>query len=1113
MGSWKHKVFSKKGKGKQLTASECDLAGQASASSANHPIAEGEQRPSVALEEPSLRLTPVGSGPGPTSATPPAPASSSVHLAPQSVETFGLFELPRQDPLPADSRLTSSNARQVDVVAVHGLGGNWKSTWTAEDGAMWLRDRLPSILAEVNVVARVLSFGYDSGTVFTSSITDLQTAARILLARLRGSRRTQQRRSAPIIFVCHSLGGLVVKEALVQAWNRSSDNQNILEKARACLFLGVPHRGSGLADWANVPAKLVKTLSVGFAGNSNFVSVLRSSSKDWVRLSDNFVERANNIYFRSFFETTKCGNLIVVDEGSAAMHISNEQVIPLEDSNHQTICKFRKNENQRFSLLGNAILELAELTLPPREEVESQHISIRCRERFPTATHTFFGRESELRALEVALDPAKAGQKGMVLYGLPGAGKTQLALQYAERHRELFTSTFWITASSPESISSSFSAAAALIASSWPAQDLPNPCRDEDGVQKVISRLRSTAHRNWLLVIDSADNVQEQDFTKYVPTCQYGSILVTSTRREAVDVFRMESLEIGSLDPDNGLQLLLARARNSRNLVPSGVPTMTEDEIAAKAIAKELDYLPLAIEYAAALVQGNRFSLKTFKSGYQQHYQRLAKETLPKGLVKYEKSVCLFTLIGMLYSTVQEKSPDAAALLTLLAFLGPWRFPLALFRPSLQGSHGRTHDTLVMRLDNTHLKAILTDDILLSLAVSHLSDTCLVKTTGNPMTVESVSVHNIVCQWIFETTAEKDQWILAAAAQLSAHALVSQKNFRGILFPCLTTQEFGRLHLAPLSRCASLLRTYTNPVELTALSDCYAPLRGDLESSLALANLQDGRLNAAKTHFQHAIERLQLQQGDTWPSGEAAICLLYGLAITYQRERDTAAAAEVLKSVLELALRTFDEFDDRIVEITARSKAVADRAELNLRHHKAALLAATAGDRPKPRPEPQPKSGHAEIVDERHNHGASVNIYGTALQEASAGGRMEIVKTLLDEEGGYFGTALQAASANGHTELVEKLLDRGADINKEGGYYGTDGWTPLGAASTNGHVEVVKVLLDNGADVAVPNKSGSAPLIRASTYGHVEVVKVLLDNGADVAVADSEGWTSDRGFH
>ena len=201
---------------------------------------------------------------------------------------------------------------------------------------------------------------------------------------------------------------------------------------------------------------------------------------------------------------------------------------------------------------------------------------MRCLELLPIATNTFFGRESELSSIMDLLDPAKIGQKGMVIYGMPGSGKTQLALRYIERHHNVFTSVFWITASSPETASSSFSEAAALITSAWPPMDLPNPYRDHDDRQRVISRLRSTLHRNWLLIIDSADDVYGQDFTQYIPTCQHGSILVTSTRKEAVEVFGMESQEIGSLDPKDSQQLLLSRLRNTRIHTSSALPISIE---------------------------------------------------------------------------------------------------------------------------------------------------------------------------------------------------------------------------------------------------------------------------------------------------------------------------------------------------------------------------------------------------------------------------------------------------------------------------------------------------------------------------------------------------------
>ncbi|KAK4031373.1 hypothetical protein C8A01DRAFT_21392, partial [Parachaetomium inaequale] len=889
-------------------------------------------------------------GPGETSppprSTPPDPTPAPSLTAPPSEERVGLFEFPAAEPY----RPALPNARHVDIIAVHGLDGHWRNTWTGEDGAIWLRDRLPDLLRQSDVVARIRSFGYDAATVFSRSVGDLPTAGKSLLMRLRGFRKTPQEREAPIIFVCHSLGGLVVKEALVHAWNHSLQHQDILDKVKGCLFLGVPHRGSGLADWGKVAPDVAKWVSLGFAGNSNFVRVLKESSKDWVRLSEAFVERADSLSIRSFYETEKYGNVIVVDQSSAAMHIRNEVLFPLEGSNHRSICKFRANEHQRFSPVGDAVVELAILALPSVEELKRQALEARCLELLPIATNTFVGRKRELKAMGEALDPRKPGQKGMVLYGLPGVGKSQLALRYIDTHRELFTSIFWITASSPESTSSSFSEAARLISSSWPGKDVPNPYAGQDDQKMVLSRLRCTRHTSWLLVIDSADDLQGQDFTQCVPACPYGSFLVTSTRREATVVFGKESQEIGSLDPESGQLLLTARLRKGNDTASTSSESRSSCDCYEHitAIVKELDHLPLPIEYAAALVQLNRFTLENFVAGYQQRYQRVSAQSIPRGLLHYEKSRSLFTLVEMLYSAIQEESPEAAALLTLLAFLGPWRFDLATFQ--LSDLEKRLPGVTLVSFGNDHLLAVLTDNFSLDLAVSHLRNTCLVKPVSNATSPDAVSVHNIICQWVFETTAEKELWILAAAATVSASVRLSQER---ILFPNLTGQSGRRfqLHLASLNRCANLAQKHISPADLAVPDGRHACFHAHLRSGLAFANLFASRLKPAKTDFEQAVEYLQLRQGDAWPSGEAALYLLYGLAVSYHREGDTEKTTDTLKGVLALAVSILGEDDPRTVEIRARAKTVDSRTGLNLRHQKAALLASTAGDKPRPGPQ------------------------------------------------------------------------------------------------------------------------------------------------------------------
>lgn len=70
----------------------------------------------------------------------------------------------------------------LSIVAVHGLDGNARSTWTDPDsGKFWLEDFLPDAFPK----ARVITFGYDSGLAFSRSKAGIENSARDLLNRLR----------------------------------------------------------------------------------------------------------------------------------------------------------------------------------------------------------------------------------------------------------------------------------------------------------------------------------------------------------------------------------------------------------------------------------------------------------------------------------------------------------------------------------------------------------------------------------------------------------------------------------------------------------------------------------------------------------------------------------------------------------------------------------------------------------------------------------------------------------------------------------------------------------------------------------------------------------------
>jgi hypothetical protein len=98
------------------------------------------------------------------------------------------------------------------IIAVHGLGGHWRQTWTGDSGKNWLKDFLPLQLQDAGITARVLSYGYDSDTAFTKAVTDIDDVAGMLLDRLVGERQSREEKSRGVTFIAHSLGGVVAKK-------------------------------------------------------------------------------------------------------------------------------------------------------------------------------------------------------------------------------------------------------------------------------------------------------------------------------------------------------------------------------------------------------------------------------------------------------------------------------------------------------------------------------------------------------------------------------------------------------------------------------------------------------------------------------------------------------------------------------------------------------------------------------------------------------------------------------------------------------------------------------------------------------------------------------------
>jgi len=103
---------------------------------------------------------------------------------------------------------------------------------------MWIRDSLPSAIPGL----RTLLYGYDSSLVGSSSFQSIADIAQSLVLHLK-SGGWNLPSSKPLIFLAHSLGGLVLKQAAVQAASGGKSIASILDNVLGAIMFGVPSLG------------------------------------------------------------------------------------------------------------------------------------------------------------------------------------------------------------------------------------------------------------------------------------------------------------------------------------------------------------------------------------------------------------------------------------------------------------------------------------------------------------------------------------------------------------------------------------------------------------------------------------------------------------------------------------------------------------------------------------------------------------------------------------------------------------------------------------------------------------------------------------------------------
>ncbi|MEO6081901.1 MAG: tetratricopeptide repeat protein [Umezawaea sp.] len=470
----------------------------------------------------------------------------------------------------------------------------------------------------------------------------------------------------------------------------------------------------------------------------------------------------------------------------------------------------------------------------------------------PRPVHTFAGRVTDLNRLKRQFSRSPGSLTVVALHGMPGLGKTQLAMAYAERHRESFEIGWWITATNRLWAVAGLAGLAEHLGISADDQ--------EQAAHAAVAEL--ARRRSWLLVFDDA--TEQADLDGLVPNgC--GQVLVTSRNPEWSTV--ATTTEIPSLSEGDAVKLLIAQSGD-------------DDKDAASAVAIQLRGLPLAIAQAGSYCRFRAVKLAEYHQQLMSNWSRLLNEG---GTGPYPLPIT--ATVTLTLEQLRRKSTTAVQLLRLLAFLGPTAIPKDLLtcRPEVLPRQ---------------LACAARDQLALDRAIQVLAGTSLVSLDRPGHVRVHVLVQDILRADIHHRRDSRFRRAQGFARMWSDDSgnwpVTRWIDAAGALLDDALPDDPGDLNL--WSRCAEL-----HPHASAYLTHAHRHggdlvLRRNLYGKVAAYLRDRGEFVAARRYLESALEIKPDPRSDTGPND---LDMLYDLSYSMYRQGHYREARHSLEQLIE----------------------------------------------------------------------------------------------------------------------------------------------------------------------------------------------------------------------
>ena len=371
--------------------------------------------------------------------------------------------------------------------------------------------------------------------------------------------------------------------------------------------------------------------------------------------------------------------------------------------------------------------------------------------------------------------------------------------------------------------------------------------------EAVISWLKR--EQSWLLVFDNLDDIEV--IKGLLPENAPKKHTLITTRNPNTIGIPAEPLQVPLLDMEESMELLSTLS----NIV---ISSDSEERKQAEAIIRELEYLPLAIEQAAAYVREVTGDFATYRNEYAKNRKELLQWT-SEGNRTYPHSVA--TTWSMSFKIIQDSHAQAAELLQLLSFLNPDGILIEFLESGANALENDLQEIILNR--SKRAKALLT-----------LEKFSLIKWDRM---AQIVLIHRLV-----QTVIRDD---MSETKLMTLHATIIDLCDRA--FPLTVTNETRRI-------CRIYQAQILGPLlQIKMLSiKKFAIISERVGSFLR----DDGKFNDSERILQLTVNTWMMISGIDHFSTLSA---LGSLALTYQAQGKNADAAKIQEEVLEKSREDF----------------------------------------------------------------------------------------------------------------------------------------------------------------------------------------------------------------